>query len=73
VTRREQIQKLRAELREDQERFHAEMAALEEIKRVHLRNAARALPELPPRLARYLAEPNAFLHRDSAERATEEC
>ncbi len=69
MTSREDIETWSAELRESQERFHAEMIALEEIKRAHLRKVARALPEVPPRLAKYLAEPNVFLRRERSDGA----
>lgn len=61
MTRREHIRRMREEWRASDAAFNARMAALEEIKRAHLRNVARALPEVPPRLAKYLAEPNLFL------------
>ena len=67
MTRREQIQRMRAEWRASDAVFTARMMALEEIKRADLRNVARTLPEVPPRLAKYLAEPNVFL-RDQQQR-----
>lgn len=63
---REQIRRMRAEWRASDAAFKARLAALEEIKRVHLGNVARALPEVPPRLAKYLAEPNVFLRDEQS-------
>jgi len=60
---RESIQKRTAEMVERHEAHQARLVELEEVKRAHLRDVARALPEVPPELARYLSEPNVFLQQ----------
>ena len=67
----EQIQRMRAEWRASDAAFTVRLAALEEIKRAHLRKVARNLPEVPPALEKYLSEPNVFL-RDECSKAEDE-
>ena len=64
MTKRERIKKMTAEFEARHEALQAELVALEEIKRVHLRNVACALPEVPPELERYLSAPNVFLRQE---------
>jgi len=61
MTQHEYIEQLRAEMHARQRALKAEIAALEEVKRFHLRNVARTLAVVPPDVERYLASPNPFL------------
>jgi len=59
MTEHKSIQQLTEEMLARQEAHSAEIARLQEVTRTQLRKVASTLPEVPPMLKEYLAEPKA--------------